>query len=112
MKIKIEDLTGQALDWVVANYVNNGKDPDDMFYPSDILSGYFTPSTNWAQGGPIIEREGIATCTQLTLYDWMAISFHGDIDGFGPTLLIAAMRCYVASKLGDTVEIPEELINV
>lgn len=27
----------------------------------------------------------------------------------GPTPLIAAMRCYVASKLGDEVEIPEEL---
>ena len=28
---------------------------------------------------------------------------------FGPTPLIAAMRCYVASKLGDEVEVPEEL---
>lgn len=28
---------------------------------------------------------------------------------YGPTPLIAAMRCYVASKLGDEVEIPEEL---
>jgi hypothetical protein len=27
----------------------------------------------------------------------------------GPTPLIAAMRCYVASKLGDEVELPEEL---
>lgn len=27
----------------------------------------------------------------------------------GPTPLIAAMRCYVASKLGDNVEIPEKL---
>jgi hypothetical protein len=30
-------------------------------------------------------------------------------DNLSPTPLIAAMRCYVASKLGDTVEIPEEL---
>ena len=28
---------------------------------------------------------------------------------YGPTPLIAAMRCYVASKLGEEVEIPEEL---
>jgi hypothetical protein len=28
----------------------------------------------------------------------------------GPTLLIAAMRCFVASKLGDTIDIPEELL--
>lgn len=30
---------------------------------------------------------------------------------YGPTPLIAAMRCYVASKLGDEVEIPEELLT-
>ena len=28
---------------------------------------------------------------------------------FGPTPLIAAMRCYVSGKLGDEVDIPEEL---
>ena len=28
----------------------------------------------------------------------------------GPTPLIAAMRCYVASKLGDEVDVPEELV--
>lgn len=32
-------------------------------------------------------------------------------DAEGPTPLIAAMRCYVASKLGDEVDIPEELIG-
>jgi hypothetical protein len=30
---------------------------------------------------------------------------------YGPTPLIAAMRCYVASKLGDEVEIPAELLT-
>lgn len=29
---------------------------------------------------------------------------------YGPTPLIAAMRCYVASKLGEEVEIPDEHI--
>jgi hypothetical protein len=28
---------------------------------------------------------------------------------FAPTPLIAAMRCYVASKMGDEIELPEEL---
>ena len=28
---------------------------------------------------------------------------------YGPTALIAAMRCYVASKLGEEVDVPEEL---
>lgn len=36
--------------------------------------------------------------------------FQIDVDAMqGPTPLIAAMRCYVSSRLGDTVEVPEEL---
>jgi hypothetical protein len=31
-------------------------------------------------------------------------------NGYGITPLIAAMRCYVASKLGDEVEIPAGLL--
>ena len=33
----------------------------------------------------------------------------GWVYGWGTTPLIAAMRCYVASKLGDNIELPEEL---
>lgn len=29
----------------------------------------------------------------------------------GATLLIAAMRCYVTSKLGEKVEVPDELLE-
>ena len=70
-----------------------------------------------AQGGPIIEREGIATMHGSMLepeyVEWHAI--HHGVDDMahtwrGPTPLIAAMRCYVASKLGTTVEVPEELL--
>ena len=31
---------------------------------------------------------------------------NADIVSYGPTPLIAAMRCYVASKLGETAEVP------
>jgi hypothetical protein len=79
----------------------------------------------WAQGGPIIEREGIELLCNLTATetarfsapgvkaDWQA--FHRsdrrtEARQFAPTPLNAAMRCYVASKLGDEVDIPEELI--
>ena len=107
--MKTSELTGAALDWAVQmaeGYVQ----PDPITFARTI----FTPSTNWAQGGPIIEREDIATSPHDTL-GWAAFQSHTAIDGviykdyFGPTLLVAAMRCYVASKLGDEVEIPEEL---
>jgi hypothetical protein len=37
-------------------------------------------------------------------------NYLGDWVMFGHTPLVAAMRCYVASKLGDTVEVPEEIL--
>lgn len=72
----------------------------------------FAPSTNWEHGGPIIERERIAIrCVSNTWEASMrdpiyAVEVTGPI-GQGPTLLIAAMRCYVASKFGD--EVPDEV---
>ena len=65
-------------------------------------------ATDWAQGGPIIEREMIELVPYTdSLWDAMYRDQH--IPNDGPTPLIAAMRCYVASKLGDDVDVPEEL---
>jgi hypothetical protein len=70
-------------------------------------------STDWAQGGPIIEREKIAVLPDEFSFGWEARTCHFDGEdedvSKGETPLIAAMRCYVASKLGDEVEIPVEL---
>jgi len=71
-------------------------------------------TTNWSQMGPIIEREGITASKEDG--NWNAY-FRDNLfeeDGsehwsVGQTPLIAAARCYVASKLGDEVEVPEEL---
>jgi hypothetical protein len=68
-------------------------------------------SSDWAFGGPIIEREDIGVFPKDDSTGWYAHKTWGiSTDGEGPTPLIAAMRCYVASKLGDTIDIPEELI--
>lgn len=84
------------------------------------------PSTDWSQGGPIIEREEITIAPWYCdgkfshweanghdlEYDEVGEYFHGsDYAQTGPTPLIAAMRCYVASKLGDEVELPPELLR-
>jgi len=103
--MKTNKLTGAALDWAVAKCEGNTGNFG--------IDGYF-PSTNWSQGGPIIERE------ELTLsyspYDhvfygrtrpWCAEK-KGRME-YGPTPLIAAMRCYVANKLGDDVDLPKDL---
>jgi hypothetical protein len=112
MRVKTNELTGAALDWAVAKcegLLAFGYRKTDRFIIelSDGEFEEFCPSTDWAQGGPIIEREKI-TIFQ-TGRDWMGYIRH-DTESFAPTPLIAAMRCYVASKLGDEVEIPEELV--
>lgn len=111
MKVKTQDLIGTALDWAVASYA------DKHVTRKDIHWGNYSPSTNWAQGGPIIERGHIHTWT-----DRKDAAYAGHPDSYwvaemteiggiwwGPTPLIAAMRCYIASKLGDEVDIPKEL---
>ena len=66
----------------------------------------------WSYGGPIIEREKldfewVTASLCRASYEWLDEDF---FESFGPTPLIAAMRCYVASKLGEEVEIPGELL--
>lgn len=123
MKIKTAHIIGRALNWAVAECLlqtkvfTKGTYRDRLVYflgdvPESVVE-WFSPSTSWMAGGPIIERE------QITLkpeWDgekayWTAISvtrFEYDrAVQSGPTPLIAAMRCYVASKMGDEVEIPE-----
>lgn len=99
--MKTSERTGFALDWAVAE-CEGGK-----------WCSAYTPSTNWAQGGPIIERE-IAKIERFSDALWEATAFTKNAQDFvqsGPTPLIAAMRCYVASVLGNEVEIPQELVT-
>ena len=93
--MKTSELTGKALNWAV------GK--------AEGLDGWLAPVNycgKWEHGGPIIEREKITL--EWTGEDWMAYIKHDD-EFFGPTPLIAAMRCYVASKLGAEIDLPKEL---
>lgn len=113
MKIKTSELTGAALDWAVAQAEGNVRlqyDSREGLIINNVLGWIpYRPSVAWQQGGPIIERERITVRfwegeDYVHAYKWNA---EGWLEG--PTPLIAAMRCYVASKLGDEVDIPEEL---
>jgi len=103
------DLTGAALDWAVAKCADL---PFPVVYDEDGREVAVSPSTNWAQGGPIIERECIATHRDMRYAEilWVGRMPFNDAHS-GSTPLIAAMRCFVASRLSDEIEIPEELID-
>ena len=125
--MKTSELTGAALNWAVAKcegYFDIGMASvhdgvADVFYFDEWI-----PSTDWAQGGPIIEREKLAVWFSEAVHDengvilrepcWYCETSCTTDNGdepykceIGATPLVAAMRCYVASKLGDEVELPE-----
>lgn len=101
--MKTSELQGAALDWAVAKAERR---------TIDYFRGIYKPSTDWAQGGPIIEREKVDLSWDVELAHkdgWWRAEIDAIHEGDGPTPLIAAMRCYVASKLGDEIEVPDEL---
>lgn len=115
MKIKTSELTGATLDWAVCRaqnpyadmsathvWLETGDGEDDFLID--------TPSTDWSQGGQIIEWEKISVMWGMDA-EWHActgFSTRGHL--LGATPLIAAMRAYVVSKLGDEIEVPDELV--
>lgn len=128
--VETEKLLGVALDWAVAKangfeiirlknkwQLRRGGTDSGFFYPKKPASfkvsaaGYWQPSIDWSQGGPLIDSHKVV------------ITYHNAPDGTplastqdrspafesGDTVLIAAMRAIVAAKVGGEVDVPEEL---
>ena len=100
------ELTGPALDWAVAKC--EWPENPSLKYLEFIMNwddGNQQYSTDWAQGGPIIEREKI--CVSVAGKYWIGcVYLTGEtVTEHAETPLIAAMRVYVASKLGDEIEV-------
>lgn len=158
MKIKTAILIDSALDWAAATALGwtdvkitayeDGTPEECFFRPAKIIDGVtvcgggerWKPSTNWAQGGPLGEREGIAVRKHAKSGLWYAMALKDLGDGQradwseityiggerygpysyqvhprrqrfeGPTELIAKVRCFVASRLGEEVDVPDELL--
>lgn len=106
--IKTRDLDGVALDWAVAKTFGQG-----TYWTSEEFLADWSPSTRWEQAGPIIEREKIMVAPDLH-NTWRASQpFTADHYRHlhGPIPLVAAMRCYVYSKMGEEVDVPDELVG-
>jgi hypothetical protein len=123
MKIKTSEAAGRALDCLVARALGATfvKTPESqswlIHWPSPLFgdqsrwsTGARPYSIDWAQGGPIIGQKGILFHGGPGYYHaWIPGSETGC--GEGSTHLIAGMRCFVASELGDEVDVPEELLT-
>jgi len=121
MKLKTSELTDLALDWAVA--MTEGYDESwllrQLANPNPKTRAIIRFIEDWAEAGPIIEREQLGVWFSQAMEDEngtplrTATWYAEDLIGFtavGPTPLVAAMRCYVASKLGDEIDVPEKLL--
>lgn len=110
MKINTQDLTGAALDWAVAKCEGELDAFAERLTLADSPCFY---STDWSQGGPIIERERIELNIDPQTQQWVATRYVDTVvnEQDGPTPLIAAMRCFVSSRLGESVDVPDELVG-
>jgi len=104
---------GRPSDWDKEAYLRDGSDdrwvvrvqnPDVAHF----VDWTYNPAGDWMQGGPIIEQEKMRIAYNFDEHIWEA-GWDCHVKGWGDTPLIAAMRCYVASKLGDEIDVPDEL---
>lgn len=113
--IKVAEATGTVLEWLVATC--EAARVGATLKPQAFLRGMeielFSFSTEWSQGGPIKEREGITSGPVEGGGFWAGKCLINDDETIGmngPTELVAIMRCHVQSIMGDEVEIPDELV--
>lgn len=126
MRIETRLLEGKALNWAVATALGLRLHKDALLDGIKMrgwwISGLnndpnvwsalvsYRPSANWAQGGPIKEREGIHSGGMEDGRFYASLPPPSTEPGsYGQTELVAAMRCFVVSMLGDEIDMPEDL---
>lgn len=126
IEVKTADLVGAPLDWAVAMAEGYKQDTENhltIISPRGVFTSVsirgaaegfgFRPSTNWDQGGPLIEKHMVSLhCPQHDGDFWAAWITDNDKDVAqgAEQALPAACRAIVAAKLGDTVQVPKELM--
>lgn len=124
MKVKTTDLNGTPLNWAVAQClgvtpvaVKKNYSEGWLLYSRPNATIPLEYSSKWAQGGLIIDQmmqgkfflmENDDSCCHAAYSE----TEHDNAHGYGPTPLLAAMRCFVASRLGDEVDVPDELMKI
>jgi hypothetical protein len=134
VEVKTAELVGPALDWAVAmaEFWEADRPQDGQIRKGDVymlvgpfrliglgVDKFYSPSTNWAQGGPLIDKHSIDFNTQGVDVDGSQL-IEATAQDFecmecwsaeGETRLIAACRAIVSAKFGDAVKVPAELVG-
>lgn len=135
IEVKTAELIGPALDWAVAKAngfavqvrpyaefcnASTGHKVKARYhrawYEFDGYLEEYSPSADWSQGGPLIEKyavkiehfpsETIASKANAIIAMHCTAYWQS-----GPTPLVALCRAIVAAKLGDAVSVPAELVQ-
>ncbi len=115
-RVRTADLIGKQLDWAVAQAEAIVNPADAPQIEAMFQQGRYTPSTNWSQGGPFMEREQMQVRLYIGHeYPWFVETRPygrnhraGRNYGQGVTLLEAVTRCFVAATLGPEITLPEQ----
>lgn len=128
VKIHVSNAIGPVLDWAVAyceGYVAKGACrvlQGQVVVPSVAGGGQsYSPSTNLILGDEIVRRKSIQI-VRLNDYYFPNGNEKGQhwepaykamsqvVTCYGPTPLIAGMRCHVMSEMGSEIEVPAVLV--
>lgn len=126
MQLETKDLDGDVLNWVVAQaegyrpvYTDGSLTPVFRKREPVIALSTLHYTDDWEQAGAIIKRERIGVqpfgtdgwCAQHYWNESYQSHAHTPVISIeGPTPLVAALRCYVVSKLGPRVDVPDTLV--
>ncbi|WIV25874.1 DUF2591 domain-containing protein [Pseudomonas sp. M2(2023)] len=126
IELRVSNLVGEALGWAVGKA--EGLDvylepPGYNGVPWRVFARFqgeaiahtkrYNPWEDWTLGGPMIEKHMVSLhCPQSTDDVWAGwvITDKGEFCQAGDSAPIAACRAIVSAKLGDTVQVPKELL--
>jgi hypothetical protein len=127
VEVKTAELVGAALDYAVALatgalvypdgepveiHVATNRDSGGVYFWTTDHSFGYSPSTDWAHGGPLIERFIGAVSGPTPAREYSIACMKGNTAAArGSSMLIAACRAIVAAKLGDVVQVPSVLVG-
>lgn len=138
--VNTSELIDKSLDWVIAKLLNLPICRDPMGFaadaPGSLEAGWwiwetpsgskpsrfqrigvdFSPRTNWQQAGEVFMLEDIGFLLidgvwhagiGWEFFQSEAFAHHRQT---GPTQLVAALRCFISKRIGEQVEVPDDLL--